>query len=57
MKKIALIAVIIIVSSAMFSCGGTTSCVSSEKYIPAHLDQTNDLDIVVDLSDLDKLNA
>ena len=54
MKKIALIAVIMIASSTLFSCGGSTSCVSSEKYIPTHFDQVND---VADLSDLDKLDA
>jgi hypothetical protein len=53
MKKIALIAVIIIASSSLFSCGGSTSCVSSEKYIPVHFDQANDLDVVADLDKLD----
>ena len=57
MKKIALIAVIIIVSSAMFSCGGSTSCVSSEKYIPTHFDQVNDLDIIAEASDIIELEA
>lgn len=57
MKKIAIIVGIIIVSSSLFSCGGASTCVSSEKYIPTHFNQINDLDIVADSSDIIELDA
>ena len=43
MKKIAIIMGVVLFSISLFSCGGTTSCVSSEKYIPAYFNLDNDL--------------
>ena len=43
MKKIAIIAGVVLFSTSLFSCGGSSSCVSSEKYMPEYFNLDNNL--------------
>lgn len=52
MKKIAIIAGALVFSSSLFSCGGSSSCVSSEKYMPEYFNQDNDLASISELKDV-----
>ncbi len=57
MKKIAIIAGVFIISSSLFSCGGSSSCVSSEKYIPTYFSQIDDFHLITELSDVAELET
>ena len=52
MKKIAIIVGVVLFSTSLFSCGGSSSCVSSEKYIPEYFNVNLDLIGASELSDV-----
>ncbi len=57
MKKIAIIVGVVLFSTSLFSCGGSSSCVSSEKYMPEYFDLVDDLVGTSELADVAVLEA
>lgn len=57
MKKIAIIAGVVIFSTSLFSCGGSSSCVSSEKYMPEYFNLVDDLVGTTELTDVAELEV
>lgn len=57
MKKIAIIVGVVLFSTSLFSCGGSSSCVSSEKYMPEYFNLVDDLVGTSELADVAVLEA
>lgn len=57
MKKIAIIAGVLIFSSSLFSCGGQSTCASIETYSPEYLTQVSQLVQATELADVAELET